>query len=327
MAGLVIQTHNVYNFNDLPNPLKVGAQPLTSRQGYDRHIHPEVGVLEYRNVSFPHIHVMDLYWKTNKALKLVNQIPTDTINFNFQLSGVNDVHYEAADQNVYIQKGQHYMVYNADREFYNRVEANTQLSVLHIAVDKAFFAASIGCNSKWAEHIQNNLALNKPFLSAKQALGVSPAMHQLIQGIIADKSPEPMRNFMVQSRAMELIAAHIEQVVPAELNAGTSPADTEKLHQVKAFLDQAFLEEHTLNQLSRRFALNDFKLKRGFKLLFDVPVFAYIKNLRMNYATLLLKDGNASVDEVAFLLGYEYPQHFSTAYKKHTGINPSQLKK
>jgi AraC-like DNA-binding protein len=328
MPGLIFKTHEVYNFAQLPNPLEVGAQPLTEREQYDRHYHPHVGLLEYNNVTFPHIHIMDLRWTANNALKLINEIPTDAVSFVFQLSGINDVTYSRAGQHVRVGAAEHYMVYQPDGEFYNISQPNEEAHQLLVSVDKDFFAASVGCNSKWAEGIQNSILKKHAFLSSPKPVRSTPHMQHLVQGIIGDRSAEPMRNFRTQSRAMELIAAHIDQLIsPAEQNNSISTVDVEKLNQLRAYLDQSFLEDHTLDQLSRKYLLNEFKLKRGFKLLFDVPVFAYIKNLRMNFATLLLKDGKSSVDEVAFLLGYEYPQHFSTAYKKHTGINPSHLRK
>lgn len=73
--------------------------------------------------------------------------------------------------------------------------------------------------------------------------------------------------------------------------------------------------------------LNEFKLKKGFKLLFGKSVFGYIKGLRMEHATRLLKDNKYGVEEVAYLLGYEHGQHFSTAYKKHTGVSPSRVRR
>ena len=44
----------------------------------------------------------------------------------------------------------------------------------------------------------------------------------------------------------------------------------------------------------------------------------------MEYAGRLLRDEKRTVEEVAFELGYEHAQHFSSGFKKHFGVSPSQ---
>lgn len=83
------------------------------------------------------------------------------------------------------------------------------------------------------------------------------------------------------------------------------------------------MEDLTLTGLCRVGMLNEFKLKKGFKALFGTSVIQYAKTLRMQYAQNLLRDHNRSVEEVSCLLGYQYPNHFSTAYRKHFGVAPS----
>ena len=116
---------------------------------------------------------------------------------------------------------------------------------------------------------------------------------------------------------------HIAEHRHPELRAD----ETEKLHYLKKYLDANFLSEHTLAELSRYCLLNEFKVKRGFKLLFQTSVFSYLKRLRMDYAGNLLQKKGLTVDEVSEILGYEHAQHFSTAFKNYMGISPSAYRK
>jgi AraC family transcriptional activator of pyochelin receptor len=81
-----------------------------------------------------------------------------------------------------------------------------------------------------------------------------------------------------------------------------------------------------LTQLSRICVLNEFKLKKGFKLLFGTTIFHYLREKRMEYARKLLLDCSLSVEEVAHKLGYEHAHHFSTAFKKFYKTCPSSFK-
>lgn len=105
------------------------------------------------------------------------------------------------------------------------------------------------------------------------------------------------------------------------------PADVQRLQQVKSFLQEQYLApELSLDLLCRRFGLNEFKLKRGFKQLFGYTVFGYVQEMRMKTARQILAEGRMNVNEVADHLGYSSPNHFSTAFKKMYGIPPAKLK-
>jgi len=327
MADVTLQTHDVYNFERLPNPQEVGQQPVTRPEGYDQHFHPQVGLLEYNNISFPHMHIMDLKWHTREAVKMIDDRPSDTVNFNFQMQGNNAIQYAGFRHDNNTAPGAYCMSFHPEGEHYNCVEKDSYLEVLHIALDKSFFAASLGSDSRWTEQIKERLFNNKAYSDAAGSIPMTPQMWHLIHSIVRQKSPGPLRNLMVQSKAMELIALHIAGLnLPQPAKPDISNADVEKLQFLKTHLDTHFLAEHSLSQLSRLCLLNEFKIKRGFKILFGTSVFAYLRKKRMDYATDLLRTGKHTVEEVSDVLGYEYAHHFSAAFKKFTGSNPSAVR-
>jgi len=52
----------------------------------------------------------------------------------------------------------------------------------------------------------------------------------------------------------------------------------------------------------------------------------YIYFYLIDKAKNLLSDPMLSVKEIAFTLGFEYPQHFSKLFKVKTGISPTQYR-
>lgn len=103
-----------------------------------------------------------------------------------------------------------------------------------------------------------------------------------------------------------------------------SPEDRLKLAEVKRIIEQNFLQEHTISSLCRQVGLNEFKLKKGFKMFFNTRVIQYVRQLRMEYAQELLRNNSTSIAAVSRQLGFSYPNHFSVAYKRHFGKIPSQ---
>jgi AraC-like DNA-binding protein len=102
-------------------------------------------------------------------------------------------------------------------------------------------------------------------------------------------------------------------------------ADREKIIKAREVLLQHIGEPLTIKELSRKVAINECYLKKGFKELFGTTIFDFYQSQRMEHAKYLLYDKGLSVTEVSALLGYSSISHFSTAFKKHTGIKPCEL--
>jgi AraC-like DNA-binding protein len=102
-------------------------------------------------------------------------------------------------------------------------------------------------------------------------------------------------------------------------------ADREKIMKAREVLLQHIGEPITIKALSRKVAINECYLKKGFKEIFGTTIFDFYQGQRMEHAKYLLYDKGLSVTEVSLMLGYSSISHFSTAFKKHTGIKPCEL--
>jgi AraC family transcriptional regulator len=101
--------------------------------------------------------------------------------------------------------------------------------------------------------------------------------------------------------------------------------DREKIINARKILLQHIGEPITIKALSRKVAINECYLKKGFKEIFGTTIFDFYQSQRMEHAKYLLYEKGLSVTEVSHLLGYSSISHFSTAFKKQTGIKPCEL--
>ena len=101
--------------------------------------------------------------------------------------------------------------------------------------------------------------------------------------------------------------------------------DREKIAKAREVLIQHIGEPITIKELSRKVAMNECYLKKGFKEMFGTTIFDFYQSQRMEHARYLLYEKGLSVTEVSMLLGYSSISHFSTAFKKHTGLKPCEL--
>jgi AraC-like DNA-binding protein len=155
-------------------------------------------------------------------------------------------------------------------------------------------------------------------------------MAEVITAIKGCRFGGATRYLFLESRMMELFVLQLEQAREARGRRHKdewSAADRERLRAVKDYIESKYLEEFSLTDLTYRFGLNEFKLKKGYKQLFDTTVFGHVHRLRMQKAQEMLKQKTANVSEAAFFIGYNNVSSFCTEFKKRFGYSPGQLSK
>jgi AraC-like DNA-binding protein len=98
------------------------------------------------------------------------------------------------------------------------------------------------------------------------------------------------------------------------------------MHEAKEILLARADNPPTIYELAKMVGTNDFKLKKGFKEVFGNTIFGFLLDFKMEKGRKLLRYTNKTTSEIAHLLGYSHPGHFTSAFKKKFGITPSALR-
>ncbi len=128
---------------------------------------------------------------------------------------------------------------------------------------------------------------------------------------------------MLLLHSMECMAGEGEESFTCKFLA--NEADREKIALAREILLEHISEPLTIKELSRKAAINECYLKKGFKEMYGTTIFDFFQSQRMEHAKYLLYEKGLSVTDVSGLLGYSSISHFSTAFKKHTGLKPCEL--
>lgn len=153
----------------------------------------------------------------------------------------------------------------------------------------------------------------------------------ILENLLQHNYSNALENIYVNSQLQTLLLYGLECL--AEEKAGESfackflsnEADREKINLAREVLLQRIGDPITIKELSRKVGTNECYLKKGFKEMFGTTVFDFYQSQRMEHAKYLLYEKGLSVTEVSVLLGYSSISHFSTAFKKHTGLKPCEL--
>jgi AraC-like DNA-binding protein len=123
---------------------------------------------------------------------------------------------------------------------------------------------------------------------------------------------------------MESMGSIVEEEIPA-CKFLSYMEEREKISKAREILLQHIGDPITIKELSRKVAINECYLKKGFKVMFGTTIFDFYQDQRMEHARYLLYEKSMTVSEVSAQLGYSSISHFSTAFKKHTGLKPCEL--
>ncbi len=155
-----------------------------------------------------------------------------------------------------------------------------------------------------------------------------PRVRQIARQILLERYSPVAEKIFLESKMLELIAIMIDMYKYDSESVQFIPKkDEEKIHHAKTIIEQDIANPPSLSRLAQLIGSNEFKLKKGFKTVYGLPVFQFLHKLRMNQANELLLSSNMSIQEVAEKVGYENFSAFTRAFKKEYRILPSELRK
>ncbi len=157
----------------------------------------------------------------------------------------------------------------------------------------------------------------------KTKVALEQMIHHSYKGVL--------KNIFLQSKGMELLLYSSDQFIASnpEERYGcrflTQEKDRDKIVKARNILMGRLDSPVTIKELARMVAMNECYLKKGFKAMFGTTIYDYFQKERMERARFLLHEKGLPVSEVAVMMGYSCISHFSTAFKKHTGLKPCEL--
>jgi AraC family transcriptional regulator len=152
----------------------------------------------------------------------------------------------------------------------------------------------------------------------------------VLEALLNHSYSESLENIFINAQTQMLLLYSMECMAGDGEDSFTckflaNDADREKIALARKILLEHISEPLTIKELSRKAAINECYLKKGFKEMYGTTIFDFFQSQRMEHAKYLLYEKGLSVTDVSALLGYSSISHFSTAFKKLTGLKPCEL--
>jgi len=134
---------------------------------------------------------------------------------------------------------------------------------------------------------------------------------RLVQSVISNADSYWQAEKKPKSRARSVCESHRRDVVEA----------------VKERLAKEYWTNHSLTDLARGAHCSISKLVRIFRRETGVSLHAYQQHVRVRTSLQLLKESSCDLGETAVQLGFANHSHFTTVFRRHFGITPSEYQR
>lgn len=99
------------------------------------------------------------------------------------------------------------------------------------------------------------------------------------------------------------------------------------LKEIKDYIDENYINNISLQELSDKFFINKFYLTRSFKDTYGTTINNYILQKKITKAKELLRFSDMNIETIANNCGIEDQNYFSRLFKKIEGITPKEYKR
>lgn len=170
---------------------------------------------------------------------------------------------------------------------------------------------------------ENKCVIPLPANSLKQIKLLYNSMDNQLKGQRDGYWPCRSRSFLIE--ILHFIVYSYYLIDPEEEYSEDS--DKEQFTRIAEYLELHLEENISLATITREFAINRNKLNDIFMKQTSMTCLAYLLNLRLDLAKILLTKTELPIGEISDRVGYPDPNYFTKVFKENVGMTPSQYRK
>lgn len=121
----------------------------------------------------------------------------------------------------------------------------------------------------------------------------------------------------------KLSAVHYEPLASKDYAIDRNGSGDKVVDRVHAYLNANYNSQVSLEDIAAIVYMNPSSLCRYYKNHTGQTIFAYLSELRINYAMKLLSNSNRNIAGIAYDCGYNSLSHFNHQFRRVTGYTPS----
>jgi AraC-like DNA-binding protein len=257
--------------------------------------------------------------------------PSPLITMIFQFGGMSA--YKDRYSPYIISRNHHSLNYFNEFDCRNFLERNATQHDVTFTLDQKFFTDLItdqaGIGNLVSEKILNREEFNT--ITSKQPMdaAVASVIHNIMFCEYKGTSKDVFITTQLRALLMlQLCTFHYWLTgKEVEVDSKITQRDRDTLFGIHEYLNENYMDDTSLLDITRRFGINEFKLKYGFRKLFNSSPIKFQQERKLDFAAELLRNSDKSITEISDTVGYHHSNNFSQAFRKRFGIGPAMFRK
>lgn len=163
---------------------------------------------------------------------------------------------------------------------------------------------------------------------ANSEFAFSNRMLLLLSLLVDEATAKPVGHETIQQHLVSLLMTEIIRC--SENNISDSMAmsvETAGINRAIGFIEAHYMHAFSVETLAEEAGLSLSHFIRAFKLHTGKTPHTYLMNLRIEKAAEKLQNKKLRITDIALACGFPNPGHFTTVFKRITGITPSEYRK
>ena len=278
--------------------------------------------------SFDGIRLMHSNWQHKGNHELGWSTDFDVVHLQFNLKGQISIEPASGAALMDFGENQHNMMYTSGASGIIRNTGVASTSQFVMQFDKEVFLRLTNNSNDILQRFTEKI-IRGEVMSIGDNLPIDFRLQQAIDAILNCAYEDGMKQLFFFSKAVEILVLQADafnKAASRNRSVIKSAYDKERILYAREYLSAHLDNPPDLATLARLAGLNEYKLKYGFRELFNTTAFGFVAEKRLELAKRYLLDEHRTVGETASLLGYSSIQHFSTAFKKKYGVSPNKIR-
>lgn len=165
-------------------------------------------------------------------------------------------------------------------------------------------------------------------MNLRITMGYSDFSHHLTKLPTLYKQAQTALRSLLESKAIIPIVSYADINIPTdqEYSDDTEHSTSKTVAAMKAFIKEHYMEPITTNDVAGSVYLSPNYANRCFTAEYGITIFGYIVQYRLEKSKQLLRDTDEHITRIAEDVGYSSKTSFYLAFKRHTGISPTEYR-
>ncbi len=140
------------------------------------------------------------------------------------------------------------------------------------------------------------------------------------------KPVDPQELQLVLDRLYQTLSAKRPEQLPRQTPSAVRKDGNPALHELMEYLQENYVQKHTLESLGKRFGLSPNYICALFSKHCDTTLTHYITALRMEAAKQAIETSALPLKVIAMQCGYNDYRYFNRVFKEYFGVSPGKFK-